>query len=210
MRKPLEKPTKVGNPTGLKKSPPPLGKAHVQRMTPKLVGRNVELFERQERAVRMATSGATFEQIAKALGYSDKGDAWRDVNQALENSRKNLALTVEEYRQKQLIEINMLRVQAHAMRQAENATEKVRFGAMDRLIKLMEREARLVGFDAPVRSEVTGAGGKPIQIDVGSLSREQIARLAAGDTSVLYPVGGAAVGEGPAGARGPGGARGSN
>lgn len=36
--------------------------------------------------------------------------------------------------------------------------------AVDRVLKIMERQARLHGLDAPVKSEVTGAGGAPIQL----------------------------------------------
>lgn len=210
MRQPLAKARKKGNPKGLKRSPPPLGKSHYQQITPKILGRNVELFERQGRAVRMANAGASFEQIAQALGYSDKGDAHRDVMAALAEARKICAVEIESYRDLRLAELNALRVRVRAMIEQKDVDPKVLFAGVDKIVKIQEREAKFLGLDAPVRSELTGVGGRPIEIDIRSLSREQLVRLAAGDTSVLFPVGGAAVGEGPASPGGENGVRGSN
>jgi len=37
-------------------------------------------------------------------------------------------------------------------------------GAIDRALKIMERRAKLLGLDAPVRQEVTGADGGALEI----------------------------------------------
>ncbi len=209
MRQPLSK-KKVKKYEGLKASPPPLGKSHTQRMSSKIAGRNAELFERQATAVRMASRGATFEQIASALGYSDKGDAHRDVMQALAAAREQCRIEAEQYRAIKLYELNLMRLQAHRIIEGQDTPLREKLAAIDRVVRIQEREARLLGLDAPVRSELSGPGGKPILIDVDSLSHEQIARLSAGDTSVLYPVGGSAVGESAAYRPGAEGSSGSN
>lgn len=38
-----------------------------------------------------------------------------------------------------------------------------KFTSMDKMLKIMERRANLLGLDAPKRKEVTGANGKPIE-----------------------------------------------
>ena len=42
----------------------------------------------------------------------------------------------------------------------------VLFGAVDRLLKLSERRAKLEGIDAPTRTELTGKDGKPLSLEM--------------------------------------------
>jgi DNA-binding CsgD family transcriptional regulator len=41
--------------------------------------------------------------------------------------------------------------------------QKLKFDAINSALKIMERRAKLLGLDAPVKAEVTGANGGPIQ-----------------------------------------------
>lgn len=69
---------------------------------------------------------------------------------------------------------------------------KRQHGAVDRLVKLMEREARLFGYDAPQKQELTGAGGAPLLSEaniiavLAGLSDGQLARIAEGNVITSY------------------------
>ena len=45
--------------------------------------------------------------------------------------------------------------------------------AVDRALKIMERRARLLGLDAPSKSEQSGSDGEPLKIVVEHVGREE-------------------------------------
>ena len=100
--------------------------------------------ERRMRVMRMVNSGMTRSDIAKRIGVSIP-TVNDDVRAAINNK---LRIDTEEYVGRQLTQIEDLRraVYARAL--------KGDMAALDRALKLMDREARLLGLDAPARSVV--------------------------------------------------------
>lgn len=104
---------------------------------------------RKARVVYLRNSGATRKEVAEKLGIgydtvkSDERTAIEEV----------MATSVHDYVGKQLTEIQDMKRTVY--RQAAEGDP----AAIDRVLKLMDREARLLGLDAPQRAHVTVSEG---------------------------------------------------
>lgn len=129
------------------------------------------VLERRERAIRLRNQGVQWSQIATELGYSDKAAACKDVARALKERREQLSLAVDEHREQALAHLDDMAAAVWAVLAARHLTiangKVVRdeadepllddapvLSAVDRLLRIEERRARLLGMDAP--SQVTG------------------------------------------------------
>jgi hypothetical protein len=119
----------------------------------------------------LRAEGWTYERIAGELHFSHRDVARRAVERALAVAVREPA---DELRQIELIRLDSLWLQAMAVLQAKHVTvsngrvvtidrngEKVPvvddapvLQAIDRLLKIMERRAKLLGLDAPAKVEV--------------------------------------------------------
>lgn len=115
----------------------------------------VEAAERQAQAMQLKLAGATYEEIATALGYSSKQAAWRSVQRAREDMLRDPA---EELVKQEADRLDRLQ------RALWTDAIKGNQGAVDRVLRVMERRAKLLGLDAPLKQEVTGANGEPTRI----------------------------------------------
>jgi len=98
--------------------------------------------DNQLKALELRKAGVSYQRIAETLGYKDASGAWRAVKSAL---KKTLQEPAAELR---TLEIERL----DAMLSAIWASVKQgQYGAIDRAIKIMERKAKLLGMDAPVK-----------------------------------------------------------
>jgi hypothetical protein len=119
----------------------------------------------------MRMSGATFQQIADALGYKSRGAACQDIGRALEAAVAEQTRSVEAYREEELQRLDLLLAEAWAILKREHVAvshgrivvdeetgEKVRddgpvLQAIDRILKIQERRAKFLGLDAPTKIE---------------------------------------------------------
>jgi Arc/MetJ family transcription regulator len=133
-------------------------------------------FERQRRALELRSAGATYEQIAQALGYAGTAGARHAVKLALKATLREPA---EEVRQMALDRLDV------ALRAIWPRIVAGDDAAIASLIRLEKRRAELLGLDAPTRTELTGKDGRPIQVearpplDFGLLSDEELELLSA-------------------------------
>lgn len=102
---------------------------------------SLERAERRVRVMRMRNSGMTVPAIAARVGVST-GTVDRDIRDTL---REALADSLEDRVGAQLSQIDDLRRAVYA--RALGGDD----GAFDRVLKLMERESKLLGLDAPTR-----------------------------------------------------------
>lgn len=112
--------------------------------------RRIEAVERQRQAVELRKAGASFRQIAEQLGYSSAGGAYKAVMTAL---RKTLREPADEMRGLELDRLDMLTFALWSEAQQGN------LGAIDRLLRVMERRAKLLGLDAPSKVAPTTPDG---------------------------------------------------
>lgn len=114
--------------------------------------KRVQAHERKLKALEMRKARATYAQIGAALGVT-KNAAWKLVQSALKETIREPA---EEVRALELETLD--RLQFALWQQATNGNH----GAVDRVLRVMERRAKLLGLDAPEKRELTGKDGEPL------------------------------------------------
>ncbi len=108
--------------------------------------RRVKAHERHLQALELRKAGATFQQIATQLGYADAAGAHKAVMSAL---RATLREPADELRTLEAERLDAL--QLALWKRALAGEER----AVARVVNLMARRARLLGLDAPQRSELS-------------------------------------------------------
>lgn len=129
--------------------------------------KSLETAKRDGEAAQLRAEGKTYDQIAEALNFSDRSLARRAVERALAATVREPA---DELRQLELIRLDALWVEAVKVMTTEHITvnngrvieidgvplkdDGPTLSAIDRLLKIMERRAKLVGLDSPAKVEV--------------------------------------------------------
>ena len=124
-------------------------------------------------ALELRASGASYLQIGKALSVS-KPRAFRIVRKALDELVEHCTETAERVRHLELHRLDRYRLALDSRKSDPRA--------VDTLIRISERVARLHGLDAPQRIEASGPNGGPIQtqeerLDLSKLSVEELLEL---------------------------------
>ncbi|WP_075662445.1 hypothetical protein [Streptomyces acidiscabies] len=86
--------------------------------------------------------------------------ACRDVRTALAGRRAELNDDVDELRALEADRLDRLFFVAY-----KKAVRDQDLAAIDRTLRIMERRARLLGLDMPVRTELSGPDGGPVQVE---------------------------------------------
>ncbi|MGA5637762.1 hypothetical protein ACPCTN_03275 [Streptomyces cinereoruber] len=104
--------------------------------------------------------------------------ACRDVRQALADRRAELADDVDELRALEADRLDRLFFVAY-----KKAVRDQDLAAIDRTLRIMERRARLLGLDMPVRTELSGPDGGPVQVENATVDElEKLIALTDPDT----------------------------
>ena len=119
--------------------------------------------ERRTQYVNLRKEGYTYEHIAAQFGVTRQA-VYSGVKKALD---KQQAESVGELRalENERLDDLLRAIYAEAL--------KGDLGAIDRILRIMERRARLWGLDAPVRQELSGPEGGPVAFDEVSLSDDE-------------------------------------
>lgn len=132
--------------------------------------RNVKAAERRAQALNLKIAGATYDAIARTLGYANRGNAHRDIHTALAAITKEPA---EEY-----VKLQMARLDEMLLA----LWPKVRKGdahAISRALTVMHQQNQLAGVYAPTRQTVTVITEDVIDAEIRRLEDELAAREAA-------------------------------
>src|SRR5919199_111653 len=120
----------------------------------------LEIADKQRKALDLRTAGATYQFIAEQLGYANEAGARKAVKAALHDFVLD---SVDLYRLKHALELASLRRALIAnARNAQGGEYQLK--VIDRLLKIEEREAALFGLDAPTRG---------VTVDVTAMSDEE-------------------------------------
>lgn len=112
--------------------------------------RRIEAADKQRRAVELRRAGASFRQIADELGYASVSSAYKAVMVAL---RKTLREPTDELRTLELERLDALTLVLWPKALQAN------LAAIDRLLRVMERRAKLSDLDAPTKIAPTTPDG---------------------------------------------------
>lgn len=102
--------------------------------------------ERTLQALQLRASGATYDQIALALGYANRSCAFQAVQRGL---RMTLREPADQVRDLELQRLDRLQAALWAR------AIKGGYRAIETILKLMDRRAKLMGLDAPTRVDIT-------------------------------------------------------
>lgn len=107
------------------------------------------MMARRAECFKMRMQGHTFPDIATQLGYNSKQSAWSDYQAALRDARDEYTDDLTELRA-----FELARLDAIAKRAWEyDTTGDIK--ALDVLLKVADRRARLLGLDQPVKHELS-------------------------------------------------------
>lgn len=118
----------------------------------KRVRKNEEAYilKQQMAAFKLRVAGTSYRKIAKELNVGLR-TAWKYVQAAMEELRIETKQSVEETRELDLIALDELQsIMFKSVR--KNKSKR----GVDRIIKIMERRAKLLGLDAPTRIDIEG------------------------------------------------------
>lgn len=113
--------------------------------------------ERIRQAVELRKAGASFQQIADQLGYAEPSGAHKAVTRAL---KAMLREPTEELRALELERLDKMLFGIWRKAIAGGTWE------IDRVLKIMERRATLLGLDAPKKIENTGKDGGAMRFSI--------------------------------------------
>ncbi|WP_331746879.1 hypothetical protein [Streptomyces sp. NBC_00842] len=139
--------------------------------------KQAETAGRRADLIRLRRSGVRFDDpLILALGYSSSGAARKDLIRALEQNRDEEAAEVSVYRQQEnerydvMLRAIWAEVEAGDLRSIETA------------LKISDRRSKLNGWDAPVRTELSGPDGGAVPLGNGSLTELNTLISLAGET----------------------------
>lgn len=114
--------------------------------------------------LELRRAGVTFDQIAKSVGYTNKGTAYEAYRRAL---TRTLQQPADEVRELELDRLDRAQTAIWAsVMQGDPA-------AVNTLLKIMDRRSKYLGLDAPVKQQVEIAaydGGTDIDREVERLA----------------------------------------
>lgn len=155
--------------------------------------KKAEVATRRAKLIELRLQGVSFEdQRILDLGYSDRGHATKDMIRALEAARDEEAAAVSVYRQQENQRLDALLAAVWKQATTERPVfdkegqligHEIDMRAVDTVLKLMDRRAKLNGLDAPIKTEVSGPDGGAIPLGSGSLQELDLLIKTAGQTN---------------------------
>lgn len=120
-----------------------------------VINRDVNAAQRASLAVKLRAQRLTFEEIAKRVGYASPGACRNAIMRELQRCAVQ---DVEEMRAEEGRALDQLQAAVWPLAVPDNdgaqSKKKVNFYAVDRVLAIMERRARLFGLDAAKDSNV--------------------------------------------------------
>jgi hypothetical protein len=125
----------------------------------------VKANEREAHALALRRAGVDYPTIARKVGFANAGGAWKAVHRGLQRTLRTAGS--EEVRTLEVERLDQLQMGLWP----DAIRGDVR--AIDCVLRVMERRARLLGLDSPVRAEIAGPDGGPIEVASIALSQDE-------------------------------------
>ena len=146
--------------------------------TPGKHSRRIVALEREQRALELRKAGATYQQIADAMGLSTMG-AYNAVKRAIGKLNNKITEDAKAVRRLELERLNQAQLAIWPR------VQKGDIKAINALLRIMERRAKLLGLDAPAEANVNVTE----QVDLSKgITRENVHQVAARLMTVLREV----------------------
>ncbi len=117
--------------------------------------RRVEAAERQTQALELRKRGKTFQDIADYLGYATAQGAYAAVEAALKRTQQQPADSVRQ------LEIERLDKLLDGLWDQATLGKELK---VDRVLAIMDRRAKYLGLDKPVKFSPTDADGNSLDL----------------------------------------------
>jgi hypothetical protein len=147
-----------------------------KKRTTKQKAAEMAIEQRREQTTKLRVAGWTVREIAGHLKVG-LATVQRDLDAVLARTRSTADGFVEQQKA-----ISLERLDT-AMKGIWPSVVTGDFDAVDRLVRIEQRRAKTLGFDAPTKQELSGPDGDPIPIDARSQLLERLAGLVAGAAS---------------------------
>ncbi|MFB7359597.1 hypothetical protein [Streptomyces gardneri] len=141
--------------------------------------------------IRLRRRGVPFDDSRiLALGYASPGAARKDLVRSLETNRNEEAAEVSVYRQQESERLDALleavwpqatEKRAIFDKEGQWVGEGVDVRAVDTVLRLIDRRAKLLGLDSPAAVELSGPGGGALRLDHVNLAELNQLIATAGD-----------------------------
>lgn len=105
----------------------------------------------QAQALDLRRAGHSYAQISQKLGIS-RSSAHQLVHEGLDDARQQITASADELRMEELARLDGMLAKIYPK------AARGDMAAADRVLKIGERRARLLGLDAPVRTALQGGG----------------------------------------------------
>jgi hypothetical protein len=128
--------------------------------------RQVESIDRKKKALEMRIAGASYEAIAQELGYRSRSGAYQAVMTAL---KRTLQEPANELRTLEVRRLDEMLADLWGKRKQPLVA--------DRILRIMERRAKLLGLDAPTKWAPTDPTGEKEYI--GLTDEERMVKIQA-------------------------------
>lgn len=174
-----EKPVKPRKPRGLCKTAP----------------RKVDQLIRQREAVHLRAEGKSYDQIAELLGVSNKSVAYKAVTAALSTLAAETREDADRLRALELARLDEVLQIAWEIAHDDKARRGERLAAVDRVMKVSERRSKLLGLDAPEKTELSIAPQDQAKVQVILERVKELEQLPDAEFLALPPVDGVLDGE---------------
>ena len=124
-----------------------------------------EQIDREIKVLELRRAGLTWQRIAEETGYADHTGAYAAYKRAIKRTMQQPA---DELREQEIDRID--RLQLAAWPQAMKGDTK----AILTIVRLMERRAKLLGLDMPIKieQEITNWNGESVDDAIQRLTRE--------------------------------------
>ena len=111
----------------------------------------------QELALELRRAGYSYDSIGRKIGLS-KSRAHALVQMGLDEVRQQIAAAVDNLRAEEVSRLDGMLAKIYPKASRGDVA------AIDRVLKIGERRAKLLGIEAPMRIETTGKDGAPIEV----------------------------------------------
>ena len=154
--------------------------------------RRLVAVDRQRQALALRIQGMTLQQIADAVGYKSRQAAHVALTAAIRKSMRPPEVTHERYVDLERLDVALF----HVLRELVGGELNPFTGletvpdtdAVPKLVQLLRRRADMLGLDAPVKQELTGRDGGPIELAVLTLA-QRLQRIIDAEPTPVLPSG---------------------